>query len=113
MAIRSQPSGTIQGQLRVTVQGEIIEQQFGEREVWGHMKGKRPVCKASLPCIVHRWVADMGPDVFLITSACLDLSVLLGGISQVAFRTLDLYTSAVLEAVLDPPPAPSEVRLGA
>ncbi len=33
MAIRSQPSGTIQGTLRVTVQGEIIEQQFGEREV--------------------------------------------------------------------------------
>lgn len=56
MAIRSQPAGTIQGSLRVTVQGEIIEQQFGEKEV--------------------------------------------------AFRTLDLYTSAVLEAVLDPPPAP-------
>ena len=26
--------------------------------------------------------------------------------SQVCFRTLDLYTSAVIEAVLDPPPAP-------
>ncbi len=33
MAIRSQPAGTIQGSLRVTVQGEIIEQQFGEKEV--------------------------------------------------------------------------------
>jgi len=58
LAIRSQPTGTIQGSLRVTVQGEIIEQQFGEREV--------------------------------------------------CFRTLDLYTSAVLEAVLDPPLAPKE-----
>ncbi|GIL52665.1 hypothetical protein Vafri_8482 [Volvox africanus] len=58
MAIRSQPSGTINGHLRVTVQGEIIEQQFGEREV--------------------------------------------------CFRTLDLYTSAVLEAALDPPPAPRQ-----
>ena len=29
MAIRSQPAGTIQGCMRVTVQGEIIEQQFG------------------------------------------------------------------------------------
>ncbi|GFR48761.1 hypothetical protein Agub_g10581 [Astrephomene gubernaculifera] len=56
MAIRSQPAGTINGHLRVTVQGEIIEQQFGEKEV--------------------------------------------------CFRTLDLYTSAVLEAALDPPPAP-------
>ncbi|GLI68046.1 hypothetical protein VaNZ11_012369 [Volvox africanus] len=58
MAIRSQPSGTINGHLRVTVQGEIIEQQFGEKEV--------------------------------------------------CFRTLDLYTSAVLEAALDPPPAPRQ-----
>jgi hypothetical protein len=48
-----------QGSLRVTVQGEIIEQQFGEREV--------------------------------------------------CFRALDLYTSAVLEACLDPPPAPKKV----
>jgi phosphoenolpyruvate carboxylase len=32
-AIRSQPAGTIQNTLRVTVQGEIIEQQFGEKEV--------------------------------------------------------------------------------
>jgi phosphoenolpyruvate carboxylase len=40
----------------VTIQGETIEQQFGEREV--------------------------------------------------CFRSLDLYTSAVLEAVLDPPPPP-------
>lgn len=56
MAIRSQPAGTIEGTLRVTVQGEIIEQQFGEPEV--------------------------------------------------CFRTLDVYTSAVLEACMDPPPAP-------
>ncbi|KAI8473664.1 MAG: PEPCase 1 [Monoraphidium minutum] len=58
MAIRSQPPGTINGNLRVTIQGETIEQQFGEREV--------------------------------------------------AFRTLDLYTSAVLEAGLDPPSAPKQ-----
>ena len=56
LAIRSQPAGTIQGSLRVTVQGEIIEQQFGEPEV--------------------------------------------------CFSTLDRYTSAVLEARMDPPPAP-------
>jgi hypothetical protein len=31
---------------------------------------------------------------------------------QVCFRTLDLYTSAVLEAQLDPPPAPKEVGSG-
>ncbi|MEW5318243.1 MAG: hypothetical protein WDW38_009481 [Sanguina aurantia] len=55
-AIRSQPAGTINGNLRVTVQGEIIEQQFADREV--------------------------------------------------CFRTFDLYTSAVLEASLDPPAAP-------
>ncbi|GBF96435.1 phosphoenolpyruvate carboxylase [Raphidocelis subcapitata] len=58
MAIRSQPPGTINGALRVTIQGETIEQQFGEREV--------------------------------------------------CFRTLDLYTSAVLEAGLDPPSAPKK-----
>jgi phosphoenolpyruvate carboxylase len=46
----------LQGTLRVTVQGEIIEQQFGEKEM--------------------------------------------------CFRTLDLYTSAVLEAGLDMPPSP-------
>ena len=41
LAIRSQPQGTIQGTLRVTVQGEIIEQQFGEREVSaGRGRGK-------------------------------------------------------------------------
>lgn len=45
------------GKLRVTIQGETIEQQFGEREV--------------------------------------------------CFRTLDLYTSAVLEACLDPPSGPA------
>lgn len=33
VAIRSQPPGTIKGMLRVTVQGEIIDQQFGEKEV--------------------------------------------------------------------------------
>eukprot|EP00798_Chlamydomonas_sp_ICE-L_P009929 gene9929-7799_t len=58
LAIRSQPAGTIEGELRVTVQGETIEQQFGEREV--------------------------------------------------CFNTLDRYTSAVLEACLDPPLAPKE-----
>jgi phosphoenolpyruvate carboxylase len=58
LAIRSQPAGTIQGCLRVTVQGEIIEQQFGEPEV--------------------------------------------------CFSTFDRYTSAVLEAVMDPPPSPKE-----
>lgn len=57
LAIRSQPPGTIKGCLRVTIQGEVIEQQFGEQEV--------------------------------------------------AFRTLDLYTSAVLESSLNEPAAPS------
>lgn len=47
LAILSQPPNTINGSIRVTVQGEVLEQQFGEAEV--------------------------------------------------AFRTLDLYTSAVLE----------------
>ena len=56
LAILSQPPGTIGGRLRVTIQGETVEQQFGEREV--------------------------------------------------CFRTLDLYTSAVLESSLDPAPAP-------
>jgi phosphoenolpyruvate carboxylase len=28
----SQPAGTINGRLRVTVQGEVIEQNFGEHE---------------------------------------------------------------------------------
>ena len=56
MALRGQPPGTIKGGLRVTIQGETIEQQFGEKEV--------------------------------------------------CFRTLDVYTSAVLEAQLDPPGAP-------
>lgn len=51
-AIKSQPPGTIQGCLRVTVQGEIIEQQFGEQDV--------------------------------------------------CFKTLDVYTSAVLESTLTP-----------
>jgi phosphoenolpyruvate carboxylase len=48
----------LQGKLRVTIQGETIEQQFGEREV--------------------------------------------------GFRTLDLYTSALLEAELDPPEKPKQ-----
>lgn len=58
LAILSQPPGTIDGRLRVTIQGEVVEQQFGEKEV--------------------------------------------------CFRTLDLYTSAVLEASLNPtdPPKP-------
>eukprot|EP00191_Tetraselmis_sp_GSL018_P019798 CAMPEP_0177591956 /NCGR_PEP_ID=MMETSP0419_2-20121207/8289_1 /TAXON_ID=582737 /ORGANISM="Tetraselmis sp., Strain GSL018" /LENGTH=977 /DNA_ID=CAMNT_0019082763 /DNA_START=149 /DNA_END=3082 /DNA_ORIENTATION=- len=58
LAVLSQPKGSINGKLRVTVQGEIIEQQFGEKEI--------------------------------------------------CFRTLDLYTSAVLEhglAPLDKPKA--------
>lgn len=57
LAVLSQPPGTIQGTIRVTVQGEVVEQQFGEKES--------------------------------------------------AFHTMDLYTSAVLEATLaptDPPP---------
>ncbi|EIE27459.1 PEPCase 1 [Coccomyxa subellipsoidea C-169] len=52
LAILSQPPGTIKGALRVTIQGETLEQQFGEKEV--------------------------------------------------CFRTLDLYTSAVLESTLNP-----------
>ncbi|KAK9845098.1 hypothetical protein WJX74_010567 [Apatococcus lobatus] len=56
LAVLSQPPGTIKGKLRVTIQGEVVEQQFGEQEV--------------------------------------------------AFRTLDLYTSAVLEASLNPAPRP-------
>lgn len=52
LAVLSQPPGTIKGSLRATIQGEVIEQQFGEKEV--------------------------------------------------CFRTLDLYTSAVLEASLNP-----------
>lgn len=56
LAILSQPPNTVNGSIRVTVQGEVLEQQFGEAEV--------------------------------------------------AFRTLDLYTSAVLEASLNPTNAP-------
>jgi phosphoenolpyruvate carboxylase len=58
LAILSQPPGTIGGRIRVTVQGETVEQQFGE------------------------------------TEAC--------------FRTLDLYTSAVLESSLDPASEPKQ-----
>jgi phosphoenolpyruvate carboxylase len=58
LAVLSQPPGTIRGTIRVTVQGEVVEQQFGEKEI--------------------------------------------------GFRTMDLYTSAVLEATLanmgDPKP---------
>jgi phosphoenolpyruvate carboxylase len=59
LAVLSQPPGTIRGSIRVTVQGEVMEQQFGEREM--------------------------------------------------AFRTMDLYTGAVLEATLSPakPPPPA------
>ena len=32
LAIMSQPPATINGRLRVTVQGEVIEQNFGEHE---------------------------------------------------------------------------------
>ena len=35
LAILSQPPGTIGGRLRVTIQGETVEQQFGEKEVRG------------------------------------------------------------------------------
>lgn len=52
LAVLSQPPRTIKGTLRVTVQGEVMEQQFGEKEI--------------------------------------------------AFRTMDLYTGAVLEATLAP-----------
>ncbi|KAK9811208.1 hypothetical protein WJX73_010686 [Symbiochloris irregularis] len=58
LAVLSQPPGTIQGALRVTIQGETMEQQFGEKEV--------------------------------------------------CFRTLDLYTSAVLEASLNPAATPKQ-----
>ncbi|GAB4814757.1 hypothetical protein N2152v2_001803 [Parachlorella kessleri] len=58
LAVLSQPQGTIRGTIRVTVQGETVEQQFGEREI--------------------------------------------------AFRTLDLYTSAVIEATLAPIPEPRQ-----
>lgn len=56
LAVLSQPPNTVKGSIRVTVQGEVVEQQFGEEEI--------------------------------------------------AFRTLDLYTSAVLEATLAPSSAP-------
>ena len=32
IAIMSQPGGTVNGSIRVTIQGEVIEQDFGERE---------------------------------------------------------------------------------
>jgi phosphoenolpyruvate carboxylase len=59
LAVLSQPPGTIRGTIRVTVQGEVVEQQFGEKEI--------------------------------------------------AFRTMDLYTGAVLEATLAPTQQPSQV----
>lgn len=58
LAVLSQPPKTITGTLRVTVQGEVMEQQFGEKEI--------------------------------------------------CFRTMDLYTGAVLEATLAPVDAPSD-----
>ena len=58
LAVLSQPPKTIKGTLRVTVQGEVMEQQFGEKEI--------------------------------------------------AFRTMDLYTSAVLEATLAPVSQPKQ-----
>lgn len=59
LAVLSQPPGTIRGTIRVTVQGEVVEQQFGEKEI--------------------------------------------------SFRTMDLYTGAVLEATLAPSPAPPKL----
>jgi len=56
LAILSQPPSTINGRIRVTVQGEVVEQHFGE------------------------------------TESC--------------FRQMDLFCGAVLEASLDPAPAP-------
>ena len=58
LAIRSQPPGSVDGRLRVTVQGEMIQAEFG------------------LPGI--------------------------------ALRTLEVYTTATLDATLAPPPAPRE-----
>lgn len=58
LAVLSQPPKTIKGTLRVTVQGEVMEQQFGEKEI--------------------------------------------------AFRTMDLYTGAVLEATLAPTQQPKQ-----
>lgn len=59
LAVLSQPPGTIRGTIRVTVQGEVVEQQFGEKEI--------------------------------------------------AFRTMDLYTGAVLEATLAPTQQPTQL----
>ena len=59
LAVLSQPPGTIRGTIRVTVQGEVVEQQFGEKEI--------------------------------------------------AFRTMDLYTGAVLEATLAPTIQPTQL----
>ena len=56
LAMQSQPPGSIDGRLRVTVQGEVIQAQFG--------------------------LADL------------------------ALRTLEVYTTSVLEATLAPPPPP-------
>ena len=39
LAILSQPPGTIGGRLRVTIQGETVEQQVGEKEVRGEEGG--------------------------------------------------------------------------
>jgi len=58
LAVLSQPPKTIKGTLRVTVQGEVMEQQFGETEI--------------------------------------------------SFRTMDLYTGAVLEATLAPVKQPKQ-----
>jgi phosphoenolpyruvate carboxylase len=58
LAIRSQPPGSIEGRLRVTVQGEMIQAEFG--------------------------------------------------LAGIALRTLEVYTTATLDATLAPPPAPRE-----
>jgi phosphoenolpyruvate carboxylase len=56
LAIRSQPPGSVNGRLRVTVQGEMIQAEFG--------------------------------------------------LAGIALRTLEVYTTATLDATLDPPESP-------
>ena len=62
LALQSQPPGSVDGRLRVTVQGEMIQAQFG--------------------------------------------------LTDIALRTLEVYTTSVLDATLaDPAPVPSEWRV--
>jgi len=52
LAILSQPPDTIHGSLRVTVQGEVIEQSFGEEHfALGHFKGSLQL-RLSMACIL-------------------------------------------------------------